>query len=212
MPTYQHAIGMTQPEEDAKRTLNEYLFAEFGFDLVDETKARISDTWPFELRSLGTVQMPTGNVQVFEFNDGTEPCFAISGRSLNFFSTDGMTFDELRLQLIGSDWIARRNPVDLDTAHLGDEAVPSLRQRRAAVGSLAAHVFPNNPTPRVLQGLFLQSTGLHLGLVQESTTGELVIVGTDLKPWFVHCPSESSWRLLAFGIGQMITEGKLEDV
>jgi hypothetical protein len=210
MPIYSHALGVTQSEETVKKALNDYLFAEFGFDLVGE--ARISDTWPFELRSLGTIQMPTGSVQAFEFHDEIESYFAISGFTLGFFETDGMTFDELRLQLIGSDWIARRNPIDLDTVRLGDDTVPSLRQRRTVIETLGAKVLPNAPAPRILQGLFLQSTSLYLGLIQDSTTGELVIVGSDLEPWSVRCPSGSSWRILAFGIGQMITEGKLEEV
>jgi len=40
-----------------------------------EEETSISETWPFSLRRLGEI----GARVIFEFDDGDEPCFAISG-------------------------------------------------------------------------------------------------------------------------------------
>ena len=44
-----------------------------------------------------------------------------------------MTLEDLRVELRGSAWIADREPVGLGTSRIGDERVPSGRERRVGV-------------------------------------------------------------------------------
>jgi hypothetical protein len=196
-------------EKILKRNINEYLFAEFSFDWQKETT--ISENWPFELQALGLIQMPTDNVHIFEFSDNDEPYFAVSGPSLNFYPTAGMTINDLRLQMIGSAWIAGQEPIDLNTVRLGDESVPSVRERRTAIEALAAKAFSGEPLPQILEGLFLRATDIHLALVQSSISEDAVVIGSVIEPKTVGFPLASVWRRLSFGIGQIVTEGKLKE-
>ncbi len=204
---YLPSIGKPQGDQAAiKKALNDYLYAEYGFD---EDEALVSDHWPFELRPLGTIQMLAGDVHVFEFDDGTETCFGISGYSTTFYAVDGMSLDQLYLQMIGSEWIAYKEPVDLDTVRLGYDDIPSIKQRRATIEALAAQAFPSDPAPRICEGLFLPATQEYIALVQSSISGDVAVVGSRIEPWPIHISTTSAWRKLAFGIGQMIADGAL---
>ncbi len=187
--------------------MNDYLYAEYGFDEKDES--RISEKWPFELHPLGTIHTGTGDTYVFEFSDEVGTCFAVSSNSKNFYPTEGMTFDDLCLQVVGAEWIGRHEPINLDTVRLGDETVPSVKQRRVVIESLAKKALPLNPAPRILEGLFLRSTAIYLALIQDSISGKTAIVGSTIEPRFVEIGAETSWRKLSVGIGQMIVEGQL---
>jgi hypothetical protein len=206
---YLPSIGRTQQDQiTIKKTLNNYLYAEYGFDAEDE--ALISDHWPFELRPLGTIQMAAGDVYVFELDDGAKTCFGISGYSLTFYAADGMTFDQLYSQMIGSEWIAYKEPVDLNTVRLGYDDIPTIRQRRAAIEALAVQAFPSDPAPRICEGLFLRATQEYVALVQSTISGDAAVVGSRIEPHPIHISTQSAWRRLAFGIGQMIAEGGLD--
>jgi len=53
-----------------KKDLNRYLFYEFGLDTEgDVDEPRVSDDWPFELRSVGVTSWQGKGTEVFEFND-----------------------------------------------------------------------------------------------------------------------------------------------
>ena len=193
-------------EKTIKKQLNEYLAAEYGFE--DETQ--VSDHWPFELHLLGTISLPDHSMCVFEFWDGTASNFAFAGQSLGCFATEGMSFDQFRLLVLGSRWIRSRQPVDLNTSRVGDGVTPAVYERRAAIQELAAQAWPDDHQPRILEGLFLQQTRAYLALVERAASREQVVVGSGIEPQPVHLTTGSAWQKLAFGIGEMIAAGKLE--
>ena len=104
--------------QDLRKGLNEYLFHEFGLD-VEADESKVSATWPFELREVGRA----ADLIVFEFEDD-QPYFALAGRSLNFLSKAGMTFDDLVLQDAGSRWIGARDPIHLSMSKPGTPPFP----------------------------------------------------------------------------------------
>ena len=190
-----------------KKEMNDYLFAEYGFDKDDAN--HISEEWPFQLQPLGVIHTHYDDTYVFEFSDESVACFAVSSSSKNFYPINGMTFDDLCLQIVGSEWIGSHDPYNLDTIRLGDETVPPLKQRQAVIESLANTALPADAAPRILEGLFLRSTATYLALVQDSRSGKTAIVGSAIEPRFVDVATETAWRKLSFGIGQMIVQGQI---
>ena len=59
-----------------KKEMNEYLFLEFG---LDGDESLISETWPFNLRTISE----SPDLTVFEFHED-EPYFALVGESMNY--------------------------------------------------------------------------------------------------------------------------------
>lgn len=189
-----------------RKVINEYLFCEFGYDLQQPLSV-VNDNWPFELKKVGTIHSAGGEIEVFEFAAGGEVYFALSGNTLTFYPAAGMTLRDLQLQHDGSAWIARQDPIDLATSQLGDESVPSVTERRAAIEALAAKVCKS---PLILEGLYLRATGVYLALIEDTHTGAVSIVGSGFEPSTVAFPQASSWRRLAHGIGGMLQKGVLK--
>jgi hypothetical protein len=184
--------------EDLRKSLNEYLFYEFGLDLeADESK--LSDIWPFELREVGRAD----NLIVYEFEDD-EPYFALAGPSLNYLPKAGMTFDDLVLQYAGSRWIGARDPVDLSMSRPGDDAVPSGLERRRALEELGERSLPGQHV-EVLVGLFLRTDRMYLALFGVAGAAEAIVVGIPSSPTIaVGFPDASAWRRLAWAVGRSI--------
>ena len=104
-----------------KRGINEYLYCEFGEDGDD---SRISEEWPFLLEKVGSFATDEGEAEVYFFSDDDE-YYAVTRPALTYYPKAGMEPDHLRLQTLGSSWIARQDPVDLDKCILADVSVPS---------------------------------------------------------------------------------------
>lgn len=185
--------------ESLKKSLNEYLFLEFGMDDEDEDESKISEEWPFVLREAGQIQ--ERGLIVFEFDDDDQPYFAIGNHCLSVLPRAGMIFDDLVLQYSGAAWINAREPVDLSMSMPGDARVPSGLERRKALQSLGATVLGVNE-PEILEGLFLKTERSYLGLFSGPGDQTAVICGLpDSSKLEVPFPNASPWRRLAWGIG-----------
>ena len=185
--------------ENLARAMNHYLFYEFG---VEGDESLISEIWPFKLRPL--VLEP--GVAVFEFEDD-EPYFAIAAKSLNFMPKAGMTFDDLLLQQSGSQWIAARDPVGLETSMLGDASVPSGLERQKALETLGERALGVTEV-QVLEGLFLRTERRYLGLFCRPGEDDAFVVGLSSTPMLVKFPQASVWRRLAWGVGTWLQRDK----
>ena len=179
--------------ENLERELNEYLFLEFD---LEGDESLISETWPFKFRLLGEV----ANLTVFEFDDD-EPYFALAGsNSLDFMAKAGMTLDDLQLQRTGSQWIADRDPVDLQTSMPGEASVPPGLERQKALESLGERALGGSGV-KVLEGLFLRAERRYLGLFGRLDEEDAFVVGLSATPLLVKFPDASVWRRLAWGVG-----------
>jgi hypothetical protein len=182
--------------DDLRIDLNGYLFLEFG---VDGDESRVSEDWPFELHKL----VETPDLTVFEFQ-ADDAYFAVAGESLNFLPQAGMTVDDLLLQHTGANWIGARHPIDLSAVRLGDPAVPSGRDRRSHLEALAEATIPGKAV-EILEGLFLCDEQRYLGLFRTSDAEGATLAGLpDTPPIIVPFPGASSWRRLAWGVGQWL--------
>lgn len=181
-----------------ERTLNEYLFLEFGKgDDVDEP--RITDAWPFALRRIGELR----GEPVFEFDDD-QPYYAFATPACWFTPKAGMDLDALRRRLAGAAWIAARDPIDIAMSRPGDPSVPSLLERRRSLEDLGAAVFPGRDLV-VRDGLFLVTERRALGLIGVAGGPDAVVVGLS-QPIVVPFPEASSSARLAWGVGRWLDD------
>ena len=186
--------------DDLKAELNHYLFLEFG---EEGDESQVSATWPFELRELAS----TPDFTVFEFHDD-EPYFALAGNCLNFFTQSGMTVDDLMVLNEGSRWIEVRDPISLADVKLGDPSVPSGLERSQRLQELGAVTLPGGVV-EILEGLFLRREQCYLALIRRAGDDEAVIAGLpDSASITVPFPEASSWRRLAWGVGQWLRSQK----
>jgi hypothetical protein len=188
-----------------KRLINEYLHCEFG---EDGGASRISEDWPFQLSEVGSFTTAEGETEVFLFADDGDEYFAVSGPSLTYYPKSGMELAHLRLQALGSSWIADQDPVDLNTSILADDSVPSSKQRRQHIEDIAEQHLGCTPFS-ILEGLLLRSTGKYLALVQPRDNDKAILVGTNIVVRNIPFPSASAWRRLAVGIGDLVERGRL---
>jgi hypothetical protein len=123
---------------------------------------------------------------------------------LNVLPQAGMTVDDLMLQHSGAKWIGARYPIDLSVVRLGDPTVPSGVERRRQLEALGSATVPGEAVD-ILEGLFLCSEQRYLALFGKSSKNEAVIAGLpDTPPIVVPFPRASSWRRLAWGVGQWL--------
>jgi hypothetical protein len=186
-----------------KTEINRYLFFEFG---VEGEEDQVSDTWPFELRFLDVVDLGDEQINVFHFTEDNDEYFVLDGNALNFQSTEGMSLEDLRALLLGSKWIGRRDPIDLNTTRIGDELVPPTPVRRAAIMEIIEKSFGKDRTVRILEGLLLRGHGQYLALVQDELSSEIFVVGSDITPYPVRLIEGLESRLLSFGVGEMLSK------
>lgn len=196
-----------------KTEINEYLYAEFGLGSDSEADAPdVRDDWPFRLNLVGTIAWPVPGTEVYEFESGGESFYAIAGAApLNYVLAEGLTMADLALTCRGSAWISRQNPIDLNTSRIGDPTVPPLYQRRQAIALLAARALGRGDGYQVIEGLFLQTSGQYLALIQDEVVGEAMIVGSQIEPRFAPQPRLPAWRRLALAVGQMLQAGLLAE-
>jgi hypothetical protein len=189
-----------------REMINEYLFYEFGYDLQYDPSA-IADDWPFELQMVGTIHSLREWLEVFEFAADGEIYFVLSGDTLAFYPVAEMTLEDLQLQHNGTVWIAHQDPIDLTTSRIGDDLVPSIDERRAAIEDLGASA---GVSPRIIEGLYLRNTGTYLAFIEDPRTGTGLMVGNGIEPQAVGFAQASAWRRLALGVGRMLQEGTLK--
>ena len=126
--------GSAQDLDRVRRELNEYLLYEFGVDMAEED---VSAERPFQLELAGHFGTGRDAEPVFMFVADGEDYYAFSN-PMDFLPRAGMSVDDVRLQEAGSNWIASRDPVDLETSRLGDERVPSTPERGERLEQLVA--------------------------------------------------------------------------
>src|SRR4029453_11494350 len=108
------------------------------------------------------------------------------------------------LQHSGAKWIGARDPIDLSVVRLNDPTVPSGVERRRRLEALASATVPGEAVD-ILEGLFLCSEQRYLALFGKSGKKEAVIAGLpDTPPIVVPFLRASSWRRLAWGVGQWL--------
>lgn len=192
--------------ESLRKSLNEYIFLEFGMDDEGEDESKISEEWPFVFREVGRIP----GLTVFEFDDD-KPYFAIAEPVRTFFPKAGMTFDDLLLQHAGAGWLDARELVDLSMSMPGNPRVPSGLERRKALQSLGATVL-GGKDPEILEGLFLLNERRYLGLFSAPGDQTAIIGGLpDSTTLEVQFPDASSSRRLAWGIGFWLSKTTLPD-
>ena len=183
--------------DNLRTELNGYLFLEFG---VSGDESQVSEEWPFELHAL----VATSDLTVFEFHADDDAYFAVADDSMNFLPQAGMTVDDLLVQQRGARWIGAKDPIDLSVVRLGDPTVPSVNERRRRLEALGAETIPAQPV-EILEGLFLCSEQRYLALFGRSGENEAMMAGLpDTPPILVPFPRASSWRRLAWGVGQWL--------
>jgi len=190
--------------------INQYLFYEFGVAVEDASdEANITDDWPFELTLLGTIQIGDRPIQVFSFTESDELYYAVSGNSLTYYRADGLSLDQLRLQLRGGEWISRHGPVDLNTARIGDTSVPATAIRRSAITQLCEHAFGSVTPLTIHEGLYLTQTQQYIALVERTDSNRTFVLGSTIMPQEVSYHQASAWRRLAIGVGELLEAGIL---
>lgn len=183
------------------REINEYLFYEFGFD-PDDAPGEPSDTWPFTLMRLGVLPSRT---TVYEFLHDDDEFVVLDGASLNFLPKQGLSMRDLELQEAGAAWVAAQEPIDINTSRLGDDAIPSVLQRKERLRQLTAAV---SDDVALLEGLYLAKSATYLALVAEPRSGRRFLVGTGIPP--ILCPDRriAPWRELSIQIGEHLERDK----
>ena len=141
------------------------------------------------------------------FASESEEYFAISP-ACNFYPVAGMTAQDLQIQMNGSAWIGEREPITFETVFLGDGSVPSTKERHTAIRQLADKVLGNQIVYEILDGFYLRSIGMYAALIKTGETVELIL-SDRFEPRRVGFPEASPWRRLSFGIGELLSEGKL---
>jgi hypothetical protein len=192
-----------------RKEINEYLFYEFGFD-VDHEESLVSDEWPYKLSYLGELNLPNESIKVFEFEDSGEELLALSGNRLSYYPRKGMNLEELYFQTIGSEWIGSHQPVGLDTTRIGYEGFPTVRDRRLIIENIAMESCSLAEPPKILEGLYLESTGNYLALIKPIDQEKRIVVGTGLVPIVVENEELPTWRCLSLQRGKKIAAGKID--
>ena len=186
---------------------NEYLFHEFGFD--DEyTESDISETFPFELILIDTVDVAEAEAKIFEFVENETDYFLVDGNSLTFYEKSGLNFEQFMWQLVGSSWIGAQNPIDLDTSMLGDESVPSIPDRIREIGKNWSK-YNGERAMRIIEGLYLQNTRQYLALIENLNDKSVSIIGENINLRKIPFENLSPWRRLSIGIGKLVASQKI---
>jgi hypothetical protein len=191
----------------SKEDINLYLFYEFGMD-GEETD--VSEDWPFELRNVGRITAGYYTSDVFEFSYEDETYFTLDLDGLTFYPAEGMTVEQLEQVEAGRIWLGQHEPVDLNTARIGDESVPRTPERRKAILALASRSL-NTPREniRILEGLFLRNGQTYLALVQKRDPAETYVIGSNVEPYQVGPTQASEWRQLSLAVSEMLRTGML---
>ena len=192
-----------------KRQINEFLFEEFRYDRRN-TFDRISDSWPFELTYLGTINAFNEVAEVFEFTWRKEAFFITCERGLVHplcWTVAGMTIADFQHQFSGRKWMGRT--VGLDTAMLGEDDIPGTVERRRTLEKIAKQAPGTSEGFRIILGLYLPTRGCYVGLVEELSKSKTWVV-SDVFPaqeaLFIEAGGE---RAVSAAVGRLIERGTL---
>ncbi len=194
-------------ERDVRAEVNRYLFYELDIKGEESKVGMVRENWPFKLREVAGIA--ADGARVFQFWHGEYEYFVQAGNSFSLWIKDGISREELRLQMRGERWIAEQKPVDLDSGRSGDPAVPSISERRKAIEQRTQEVLGEDRTMQVLEGLFFTVQQAYIALVEDQENGAAYLVGSGLAPYKVKPYVAAPWRRLAIAIGEMLQSGKL---
>jgi hypothetical protein len=191
-----------------KREVNKYLFDEFEFNTARGAEEKISAEWPFVLQLEFSHDLGGKKTNVFSFNHEGEAYYAVHGAAIDFFTRSGLDAKMFKNQLVGAHWLGLRNPVNLHTERPGDPKVPGVSDRRQRLERLARDFRPGAPFV-ILEGLFLEISKEHVGLIQFQGENVAHIVADRFRLRDIPYPDISNWRRLSVGIGKLIEAGIL---
>ena len=194
---------------NVKEEINEYLFYEFGFE-EDNDESLVSEVFPYSLTYLGDLNFKNRNIKVYEFLDDDESNFVLYGGGISTFKKGGMSLQDLHYQLCGQSWIGEKSPIDLNTSKIGYENIPPINIRRGIIEELSTGIYVLKDSLIILEGLFLIDEQKYLALIEDANNKHKFIVGTDISPELIELNNLSPWRILSWGIGKMIEEGRLK--
>jgi hypothetical protein len=194
-------------ERDVRAEVNHYLFYELDIEGEESKVAMVSESWPFKLREVTSID--ADEAKVFQFRHGEDEYFVQAGSSFSLWIKDGMSKVELRLQILGERWIAEQKPVDLDSGRSEDPTMPSISERRKAIEQIAQEALGEGRRLLVLEGLFFTIQEAYLALVEDQENGAAYLVGSGLASYKVRSSDAAPWRRLAIAIGDMLQSGKL---
>jgi hypothetical protein len=181
-----------------KIDVNKYLYYEFG---MDGDESSVSEDWPFQLHSIGCLELQGERTEFYEFTDGKTDYYAQEGF---FFPKAGMTIDDLYIQDKGQKWIDEQEPMDLNTSVIDDDRVPPLFERRKNIEEMGRKLLGDSTDFKVVEGLFLRKNGTYLALLKIHNQANAVVIGTSLSPISVSFREASSYRRLSHAIGKLL--------
>jgi hypothetical protein len=196
-----------------KKELNEYLFCEFGFDISEENKCHVSDNWPFELKDVGSIELPNETVFIFLFSYNDISYYASYeqtsfGVRLTTFAQEGIDFLNLKRLYLGNRWIGKQESVNLDMVILDNPEIPSTKERREYIARSTKEILGKSPS-KILECLYFKKNKEYLALVQFENENNTHIVGDKIRVRNIPLGGISPWKTLSIGIGKLIEDGKL---
>jgi hypothetical protein len=195
---------MPENNVDIRVQLNDFLVMEFGVENEGGMR-QATASWPFELQPVGRIAPGPGDPDVFSFQLD-QPYFALAIGNPHCYPTAGMTFEDLKRQFSGTNWLATQEPIDLETSGTGLLGVPSIPERREAITSLVTSIFGTETNFHILEGLFLRKTVRYYSLVEISPSQKAFLVGSGIAPVSIGFPSAASWRRLSCAIGNCLNK------
>jgi hypothetical protein len=155
---------------------------------------------------VGRIAPGQGEPDVYRF-ELEEPYFVLDIGTPHCYPVAGMTIQDLSQQFAGASWLSVREPIDLSTSATGLLGVPSIPERREAVTSLVTNSFGTEASFKILECLYLRKEMRYYALVEMTDTKKTFLISNALKPAEVPFPQASSWRRLAYGVGQCLRDG-----
>lgn len=198
-----------------KREINEYLFYEFSFDLENDVSS-VTEEWPFTLHYVGGLDLPSRR-EFFRFSDGEDDYYATGGDHFGFLPALGMELDDLKAIILGIRWIDEHDPITLNMSLLGDDSIPRVPERRAAIENLAREVLGSRLVMEelgkakelnILEGLFLRRTREYISLIgYEDEERPDILIKANTLPVEVGFRRAAPYRRVGWAIGQLLKRG-----
>jgi hypothetical protein len=198
---------MMEKAVDVRVKLNEFLIMEYGVDNEGGLR-QATATWPFDLKPVGRIAPGSGDPDVYIFQL-EQPYYALDVGAPHSYLVADMTFEDLKTQFSGTNWLSAQEPIDLATSGTGLLGVPSIPERREAITSLVTSIFGTETNFRILEGLFLRKTLRYFAMVEISPSQKAFLIGSGISPVPIGFPTAASWRRLSCAIGICLRKGML---
>jgi hypothetical protein len=189
-----------------KTELNEFLFYELAFDVV-ESKDKIQEEWPFDLLLLETLMIGNDSYKIYGFIDLDKEFYLIDGPRLTFFEKNGLSIGELTFNIIGVRWLSERDSIELNKTIIGDINVPSVKERKELIVDLI-RTYSNIENPKILEGYYLKRTKESIAVFEDLESSQIFIIGDQFKEIKQIKPDIKTWRGLTIEIGRRIMKTK----